>query len=83
MKITTYKVPVKLTRDNNGVQVELDENAKEHVRDEQIGEDTSNIVTLSKQLSDHNEKQKTMLAACMNADETEKETFVQFKYLEQ
>lgn len=84
MKIVTYKVPAKLKRSDSGeVEVELDENSKEQVKAEQLSDDSSNIISLSKQISDHNEKQKTMLAACLSAKETEKETFVQFRYLEQ
>lgn len=83
MKITTYKVPVKLKRDSSGhVEMEFDENARTKLGSREVSDDTRDIVTLSKQLSDNNEKQKSIAKMVLGANETEKQIELQFEYLE-
>lgn len=84
MKISTYRVPVKLTRDPVTGEVES-ELGEERVRinsenDQEFG--SQRVVMLSKEISDGNNKNLTMVKHIMRGDEMTKDTFVILKYIE-
>lgn len=83
MKITSYKTPIKLVRGKDGqVELTIDDSKRQKISEEQLGDDTQDILTLSKKIGDQNEAQKSMVKATLYANESEKEGFVTFKYLE-
>jgi len=82
MKISTFKVPIKLTREANGINLEVKEDEKTLSKEQPLGEEADNeIVKLSKQVSDYNEKQKSIAKAMMLKGEDEREGFIFMQFL--
>lgn len=85
MKITHYRVKCKLKRESNDqVSIEIMEDTKEFFKEEIVKEGGSQaILSISKELSDHNEKEKTLKKRTLLNSETEAESFLILKYLTQ
>jgi len=82
MNITTFKVPVKLTRTPIGINLEVKEDEKVIYKTKELGEDADNdIIKFSKQVSDNNEKQKTIAKRMLLMGENERESFIFMEFL--
>ena len=82
MKITTFKVPIKLVRGPEGVSLTVNEEEKTIFKERSLDEGSENeILKLSKQVSDHNEKQKAIAKSMMLKDEKEREGFILMEFL--
>lgn len=84
MKIALYEVPVKLKRNTKGeVELEIKDQERKLQGHKDLGDDTHDIVVLSKQCGDHNERIKQQIKATLFANEQERDTTIIFKYLEE
>ena len=82
MKVTTYKVPVKLTRSANGVTASLIEEEKVFLKTEDVNVEPTFIPNKAKELADANSKQLELVKITILGKETEITSHVELKYLE-
>jgi hypothetical protein len=83
-KISKFKIPVILKRDNQGqISLELQEDKKEFVGHDELpnGFTTNEVPKISSELSSYNEKQKDIVKGTLMDSEDERETSIVFKYL--
>lgn len=81
MKITEYKIPVTLTRQGEEVVMEIHEDKQVIHREEEKGEQSHMIMSISKELGDFNEKAIRAAKASLMGKEQKRETFIIRKIL--
>ncbi len=81
MKITTFRVPIVLERKGKGVELTILEDDKKIASERELEEGSENIIKLTKQISDFNEMQKTVVKGTLLKNEESREGFIQMQIL--
>lgn len=83
MKIVTYKLKCNLTRKGDDVEVHVDTNNREFVREEVISNaDIKELPTLSAKIGEENSLQKGIAKQTLFPDQREAEISIELKFLE-
>lgn len=82
MKIHVYKVPYTLKRVGGEVELNLDEEKKQFVREEPVSsQDYNRVPNIAKELADSNDTQRTLVKGSLLQKEKQSEGFIEMRYL--